>query len=125
MAEMQNYEGPGEVQMDSRTLAESSSINTQIRSNSTPVNTMKKGLAGRSKGPVAVTIQVENAVPKAGLEQEFIEKCVKNATVKITHKFGARTYVYSGWIDEVTATNAVDAAAGLSFTVMAGPPLII
>lgn len=122
---MDDYEGPGEVQFNQNTMAEATSISVSHNSNSTPVTTMRKGLAGRSRGAYTVSIQVENAVPKAGLEAEFIEQCVENATVAISHLFGGRTYVYEGWIESVDTSNGTDQAASASFSVMAGPPTIV
>jgi hypothetical protein len=122
---MDKYEGPGEIQMNSRTLAEAVSVSVQTRSNSSPVRTMKKGLNGRSRGPIETQIQVSSAVPKSGLEQEYVEKCIDDADVTISVKFGGRTYLYDGWIDETNGQNSVDSPADLSFTVMAGKPRIV
>lgn len=122
---MDKYEGPAEIQFDNSTLAEATSVNIQINGNNNAVTTMKKGLAGRSRGAMTVNIQVENAVPKGGLEAQFIEKCVENADVRVTHLFAGKQYIYDGWIDDVQTQQGTDAPASLSFTVMAGPPLII
>lgn len=122
---LDKYEGPGEVQFDSRTLAEATSISLSLESNSTEILTMKKGLAGRSAGAKRVEISVENAVPKGGAEQEFIEKCVDDADVVITHRFAGKDYIYEGWIQNVEASQSADSAASLSFTVIAGKPRIV
>lgn len=115
---MDRYEGPGEVQFDNSTLAEATSLSVTNAANSNAVTTMKKGLAGRSRGAPTTSIQVENAVPKAGMEAEFVEKCVQDADVTITHLFGKRRYIYEGWIEEVATTQGTDAATSLSFTFM-------
>lgn len=122
---LDQYEGPAEVQFDNSTLAEATSVSIQVNGNNNPVTTMKKGLAGRSRGAVTADIQVENAVPKGGLEQEFIEKCVDNADVVITHLYAGRQYIYEGYIDSVDASQGTDAPASISFTVVAGPPTIV
>lgn len=115
---MDRYEGPGEVQFDNSTLAEATSITTTNTANSQPVTTMKGGLVGRSRGAPTAEIQVDNAVPKAGMEAEFIEKCVEDADVTITHLLGARRYIYDGWITEVTVTQGTDTPTSASFSVM-------
>lgn len=122
---MDQYEGPGEIQLDNRTLAESTSISVSGTGNNNPVRTMKKGLAGRSRGPVEFNITIENAIPKAGLEQEFIRKVVENADVVISHIVADKTYLYDGWVDTVDVSQSTDSPATISFTVMAGPPRII
>jgi hypothetical protein len=118
------YEGPAEVQFDQSTLAEAVSISVTHSGNNNPVVTMKRGLAGRSKGAFQSEIQVENAAPKGGLEAEFVEKCIENADVSIVHVFAGKTYTYDGWIDTDSIQQGTDQPASLSFTVIAGPPII-
>lgn len=122
---LDQYEGPGEVQFNQSTLAEAQSISVTVNGNNNPVVTMKKGLAGRSRGAVTVDIQVENAVPKGGMEAEFIEQCVENADVTISHVWAGRTYQYDGYIDSVDTQQGTDSPASVSFTVVAGPPTIV
>jgi hypothetical protein len=119
------YEGPGELQFDGRTLAEAKTIRGDFNSNSTPVKTMKKGMAGRSKGAFESRIEVENAVPKGGLEQAFIEKCVEDADCRITFVFAGKRYQIEGWIDSVNLNQGTEEDAGLSFTVIGGKPLVL
>lgn len=116
------YEGPCEVSFDSRALAEATSCSVSIAPNSTPVNTMKKGMAGRSRGPAASTIRIANAVPKAGLEVDFIDKCVEDADVTITIIAGGKRRSFDGYISSVEIEFSTGAAAGATFTVMAGKP---
>ena len=122
---LDKYEGPGEVQFNSRTLAEAQTISTSLASNSSEVLTMKKGLAGRSPGAKRSEISVENAVPKGGLEDEFFQLCVEDADVTITHLFAGKTYIYEGWIDTVESSQGAESPASVSFTVIAGPPRIV
>lgn len=119
------YEGPGEFQFDGRTLAEAKTIRVDFTSNSTTVKTMKKGTAGRSKGAFETRIEVENAVPKGGLEQPFVEKCVDDADVRVTFLFAGKRYQVEGWIDNVSANQGTEEDAGLSFTVIGGKPLVL
>ncbi len=122
---MDRYEGPGTIQMDSSTLAEAQSVRVRVASNNNRVRTLRKGLAGRSKGPRETEITVANAVPAAGLEQEFIQKMVVDADVEVVIVFGAKRYQYRGWIDDVSHNNDTDSAASLEYTIVAGPPRII
>lgn len=121
---MDKYQGAGSVLFDRDLLAEAQSVRVGVKSNSNAVRTMRKGLAGRSRGPVTTEISIENAVPRAGLEKTFVEKCVQDADVSIVVYFGNKRYQWDGWIDSVDASMATDSAAQLSFSVMAGPPTI-
>jgi hypothetical protein len=116
------YEGPGEVQFDAKSLAEAISVSVSIAPNSQPVRTMKKGLSGRSRGPVECTIRVSNAVPKAGMEIDFLEKCINDADVTINIVVGGKRLGFDGWITGFDAEYSVGSPAGATFTVMAGKP---
>ena len=95
----------------------------RISGNNRPVVTMKKALAGRSKGPVQSELTVENAVPKAGFEADFTDKVVKNADVRVTVLVAGKRLQFDGWIEDVEGEQSVDGPAGVTFTVTAGPPL--
>lgn len=121
---MDKYVGAASILVKGSLLAEAQRVRVSIRSNANPVRTMKKGLAGRSRGPVTSEITVENAVPRAGMEQDFVTMLLVDQDVDLQFVFDGRTYTYEGWIDSVDKESAVDAAAGVNFTVMAGPPVI-
>jgi hypothetical protein len=116
------YQGPGEIQVDGKTLAEATSVTVTVTPSSTPVNTMKKGFGGRSKGPVVCTIEVENAIPIAGLEVDFIQKCIDDEDITVTMIIGNKRRAFDGYISGTRANYATGSAAGASFTVMAGKP---
>ena len=58
------------------------------------------------------------------IEDEYIEKMIKDADVSIAIIFAGRTYVYDGWIDEVDHSQTTDSPAVCNFTVIARPPRI-
>ena len=120
---MQEYEGPAQVQMNGRTLAEATTARARVSGNNRPVVTMKKALAGRSRGPVQSEVSVDNAIPKSGFEADFIDKVVKNADVRITILVGKKRLQFDGWIDDVEVSQSAADTASISFTVIAGPPL--
>lgn len=122
---MDHYEGPGNVLKDGSLLAEAQSVRVRGASNNSRVRTMKKGLAGRSKGPREFEITIASAVPVAGLEQEYVQQMVEDADVQIVVVFAGRRYQYDGWIDDVSHNNDTDAAAGIEYTVIAGKPSIL
>lgn len=116
------YQGPGEIQFNGKTLAEATSVSVSIAPNSTPVNTMKKGMAGRSRGPATSTIRVGNAVPVAGLEVDFIDKCIEDEDITVTIIIGSKRRSFDGYITTVDVEYSVGSAAGATFNVMAGKP---
>jgi len=119
------YEGVGQIQFDGRTLAEADNVSVRHAPNNNRVYTMRKGLAGYSKGAFETEISVANAVPKGGLERDFIEKCIAGAFVRVTILFAGKRYQYNGWIDSDEHTSGVQQSATFSFTVVAGQPEII
>lgn len=119
------YEGPAEIQIDGRTLIEAIRISVQVTGGNNPVMTMKKGVAGRSKGPTQSNITVEQGVPVAGLEFEAIEKVIDGADAVIVHLYAGKRYRYNVWIDSVDVSSSVDGPATLSFTAIGGGPDIV
>lgn len=118
------YEGPAELYFNNSLLAEARSIRVAITGNNRKVYTMKKGLAGRSRGPVEVEVTVENAVPKGGLEADFNQLCVDNEDVDIVYVQAGKRITIEGWIESVDNNQGTDDAAAVSFTAMAGKPRI-
>lgn len=125
MAAPREYEGPGKVYFGANALAESKRCRFRIMGNNRKVFTMKRGLAGRSRGPVEAEVTVENAVPLAGLEEEYIAKCIENENVRLVIDFAGLQIEFNGWIDSVDGDMSTDADAGLSFTVPALKPTLL
>ena len=119
------YEGPGKVFFDSNLLAEATRVRYSINGNNRKQFTMKRGLAGRSRGPVESELTVDNAIPIAGLEADFIEKCIENADVVIIVDVAGKRLQFDGWIDTVEGEQTTDGAASLTFTAAAAKPRIL
>lgn len=122
MSGLTDYEGVGQFQINSRTLAEADTIRVSTSSNANPVTTMKKGFAGASKGAPTTRISVESAVPKGGMEQEWDEICVEGEYVTVTHLFAGRRVYYDGYIDTVDKSQGSAESAKVSMELMAGKP---
>lgn len=122
MATMTQYNGPCELQFDGRTLAEATTCRISVTPNTTPVRTMKKGLGGRSRGPVECTIDVESAIPKAGFEVDFMQKCIDDADVTIVIVRAGKRVAFDSFITNVAESYGVQAAASSSFSAMSGRP---
>ncbi len=124
MAPSNRFEGPAEVQFRGRTLANATSATLEVASGAAPVRTMKGGLVGRARGAPESSVRVSNAIPKAGLEADFIAACVEDEDVRITILVGGKRVQVDGWIDRVTAEFATGSAAGASFVVLGGQPSV-
>lgn len=122
---LERYEGPGAVYFGSNPLAESTSVSWDVNSNNNPVFTTKKGFAGFSAGATQTQVTVENAVPLAGLEHDYVERCVVKAFVTIVVAFAGKRYAVDGYIDSFGGRQGVDQAAQASFVVMGGAPRIL
>lgn len=120
-----NYEGPGKVFFGANLLAEANRVRVSVNANNRRVYTMKRGLAGRSRGATESEITVDNAIPIAGLEEEFYEKCIDNEDVRVVIDQAGKRLQFDGWIDSVESEQTTDAAASLTFSVVAGPPRIL
>lgn len=121
---MTQYQGPAEIQCNGRSLAEAITVRVSVTPNSTPVRTMKKGLGGRSRGPVECTIDVESAIPKAGYEVDFMRLCVEDADITIVTLGGGTRKAYDAFITNVSEAFGVQQAASSTFTAMSGKPRI-
>lgn len=121
---MDKYVGAISILANSDLLAEATSVGIDLASNANPVKTLKKGLAGRSRGAVTNSLSVDNAVPRVGMEKNFIEMCQNDEDISLVYYIANKQYRYDGWIDSGSFKAGVDASAGFSFVVMAGPAVI-
>src|SRR3990167_7209038 len=97
------YAGPASVFFGARLLAEASGIHVVVAGNNTPVKTMQRGLAGRSRGAGGSEATVANAIPVAGLEADFYGKCVRNENVRLVYVQDGKRIQLDGWIEDVTS----------------------
>jgi hypothetical protein len=125
MAELQKYEGVGEIYVNARLLAEASKVEVTITSNDQKVMTMKKGMAGFSDGPTETTISIESAIPRKGFESDFVTAVTQKKPVRITVKSGGKRITVNGRFTEARFNNQVDSPAMLSGSVSGGAPEIL
>lgn len=122
MATMDTYEGPGTVLVNNSLLMEAQQVRVSVQSNNREVMTMRKGLAGRSKGPRRSEISIECAVPRDGLEQDFDQSLLDDANVVVVVVMAGTRYQFEGWIDSYEHSQSQDGPAGFNFSIVAGPP---
>lgn len=125
MAEMQDYEGPSEIYVGARLLAECRSLRISVTANNNKVYTMKRGLAGKSDGPRESEATIENAIPRKGYERDFAKLCIEGGYVRIVQRAGKTRRTFNGWIESAEDSFAVDSPASHTATFQGGPPDII
>lgn len=123
MAALEEYEGPGTLIFDGDIQAEAQTVRLSYNSNNRPVTTMRKGLAGKSNGPGQSDITVTSALPRAGMEGKFLEKCVRNAFVRVVVVFSGKRWQIEGWIGDVSVEQSQDSSASVSCTITGTPPV--
>ena len=94
---------------------ETSSISVQYTSNNQPVETLE-GLAGKTPGAGRVTVTVTSAVPIGGPEFDYEGAVVRGDYVELQIPAGAKSYIGTGWFDEATVSQSVNANTEISFT---------
>lgn len=92
-----------------------SSIRVAFAANNQVVETLE-GLAGKTPGSGRVTITVTAAVPIGGPEVDFFTKCVDGAYDEMQVPFGAKSYIGTGWYDDVEIGQSANANTEVNFT---------
>lgn len=92
-----------------------SSIRVAFAANNQVVDTLE-GLAGKTPGSGRVTISVTAAVPIGGTEEDYFGDCVKGSYVEMQVPFGAKSYIGTGWYDDVEISQSTGANTEVTFT---------
>ncbi len=119
---LENYEGPAEIYVNGRLLAECQDFSYSVKGNNNKVMTMKRGLAGKSDGPRESEATLKNAIPRKGYEVDFQEHCVKGKVLSIVHKSGGQRHTTEMWVEEASNANSTDSPAAQNVTLSGGPP---
>ena len=120
MAQLDNYEGPAKLQLDGRTLAEITTARVRVNGNNRRVFTMRKGLAGRSRGPRETEISLEGAIPRAGYEKDFLAALLDDDNLRLVYSTGGKRITVNFWIDDWEQSANTDGPATFSVS-GAGP----
>lgn len=121
MAELDNYEGAGEVYANGRLIAEAMNVRVSTATNDRPVNTMTKGLAGFSKGPTSSEASVEQAVPKAGFAVDWEDLVIRRTTIRLVVVHAGKRRTHVGRFTQYESSNSTDDAASASLTFVGKP----
>lgn len=118
MADVDDYEGVGEVHVNGRQIAEAKSVRVTVSTNDRQVTTMKKGHAGFSKGPTTTEAVVAQAVPKAGYPVDWEELVVKRTSIRLVVMHAGKRRTHVGRFTSYESSNSTEdsAEATLNFT---------
>lgn len=116
------YYGQLYVSVDGQLLAEATGVEVSDEDAGQPVQTIVKGLSGKTPGPHSTRISIRNVMPAAGVEVDFHNLAVANSfhDVKITRSDGA-SLTSTGWFMSPTGSSGVGETAALNVDFMGSP----
>lgn len=120
------YEGPAQIFVGTKLLANATSCRFTVTANDSPVRTMNGGraaLAGFSGGAVTTEVQISSAIPVAGYEYDAYAALQARKTVRIVLKEAGKRRQVDARIQTVSSERSVDGPASVDFTAMGGEPL--
>jgi hypothetical protein len=118
------YEGPAKIQVNGRTIAEAVSSTLSMDGGRKPVLTMHKGLGGFAQGPIQGSVEMEQAVPKSGFDQDFLTLLQSGSEVEISIAAAGKRIIVPAVINTFELRNGVDTAAGVRTQWVCGPAVI-
>lgn len=118
---IEEYSGTAQVVFNSRVLAECDEATVNIMSQNQEVNTFAKGLAGFSRGPTKVEIDLSSAIPAAGYEVDFEDLVIRKLPCSVVMIDAGRRRRYEGWLDSTSKARSVSAPAKASIKFIGKP----
>lgn len=112
---MAQYSPPGYVLFQGRPVLQASTISMDIQTDNKDVNTLLLDRAGHSAGPIKVVISVNNAIPQAGPEFDWVAVSLAQVEVPLGFVIAGKTYNCEGDIRSVKIDTSTDKANELSF----------
>lgn len=105
------------VVLDGQLLAESVSVETSLKKQTSPVFSITGNFEGVSVGPMIRSISVNNVIPANGSEVQFEELMKTNKQVEIMLQEGStgRLCISRGHITGVSRRGSVGASGSISF----------
>ena len=111
-----SYSGPVFVTVDGLVLLQSSKVTMEFDSGNKDVMTILLGRAGHSTGPQMVTINVDSAVPAAGVEGNIPSLVLAAATHVLGFKIAGVTYTAEGDLRTTSLSGSVGDPNATSFS---------
>lgn len=122
---VESYEGPGTIAVNGRVLADATKISVEIDTRDNEVNTMRKGMAGFSDGSTVTKITIDSAVPRKGMEADFLMYVTKRKPVSITTKVAGKRITAGGRFMKYTLNQSTDSPASVSTDFSGGEPQVV
>lgn len=113
---MATYSVPGFVLYQGTPVLQAGSVNFQLQTDNKDVTTLLLGRAGHSRGPVKVQIQVDNAIPQAGYEIDWVGIAKAQGEIALGFKIAGVTYNCVGDVRDADVKTSTEQANSLSFT---------
>lgn len=109
------YSGPGFVLYEGTPVLQSSMVTMDVQTDNKDVNTQLLGRAGMSPGPKKVQVNVNSAIPAAGLEFDWVAIANAQVEINLAFKLAGTTYNMQGDVRNVKLDSSVDKANEVSF----------
>lgn len=109
------YSGPGFVTVNAVPVLQSSSIDFSVDTQNKDVETLLLGMAGFSVGPQKVMVSVDNAIPQAGMEFDWVGIALAQQAITLGFKLAGKTYTCTGDVRTVKAGTKVSDANTVSW----------
>jgi hypothetical protein len=114
----EDYSPAGYLRYLGAVLAEVSEVKVDFETNDKDVDTLVKELAGHSNGPLKWKVSFKSAIPKTGLEADFVDVAIEHRTIELVFRLGTleltlRGRILSGSLEtSVGNVNMSDAVFG-------------
>jgi len=117
---LQTY-SKGTLLMSGIVLAELMNFTVDHKSGNNPIHTVEKGFAGISPGSASVEIKFESAVPKVGVDFDYLDAQKNQTILDIVYFARGKKCKTKGFIMETTEQYGADKPASFGGTLMCGP----
>jgi hypothetical protein len=121
---VESFEGPGTVSVNGRVLADATKLSVKISTNDNDVLTMRKGWAGTSDGAMTTDITIDSAVPRKGMEADYIQLITARKPVSMTVKLAGKRITATGKFRDLDATQDVSSPANMQVSFKGGQPQV-
>ena len=102
-------------------LAEAQDVKLSHLTNAQKIHTMTKGFAGISPGSLESEITIKSAIPRAGIEFDYIGKLQNNVEVDCVLFRAGKKVKMKGFIVEASEAYSVDSPSAFDCTIWAAP----
>lgn len=109
------YSGPGYISYRGRPQLQSESIEMSFDSGNKDVDVLLLGRAGHSAGADKVMFSVNQAIPKAGMEVDWVAVSAAKAQIDLTFTIAGRAYNASGDVRTVKVGTTTGNPNSVSF----------